>query len=355
MPLAHVIHWVDRPTTRKQHEGEIPLVGGAAFASSLLMVLALNGSWPIHAQGLITAIPLMLMVGAFDDVRPVRARYRFAAQLTAAFAITFIGGTVVHQLGQCFAPFNVGLSLLAVPFTMVCITGLINAYNMSDGLDGLCGGHALIALVWFTAAALFFAGADSSAFAELAPIVLPSIGALLGFLALNARAPWRARAAIFLGDGGSMVLGLIVAWVAITVSQPYQASALSPAAAVWIVAVPVADMFTCMIRRIGEGKTPMTADRHHLHHMLLEMGVPARRAVYLLWLLSLLCGAVGVGGTWLGLPEYLMLWALVLLFAMYTRFSIKFWRKHQAAQAAPLPSDLSDPGPVTRRATDIAA
>ncbi|MEZ5654140.1 MAG: hypothetical protein R3E87_26690 [Burkholderiaceae bacterium] len=143
-----------------------------------------------------------------------------------------------------------------------------------------------------------------------------------------------------------MVLGLIVAWVAITVSQPYQASVLSPAAAVWIVAVPVADMFTCMIRRIGEGKTPMTADRHHLHHMLLEMGVPARRAVYLLWLLSLLCGAVGVGGTWLGLPEYLMLWALVLLFAMYTRFSIKFWRKRRRPRLR-LPSDLSDPGPVT--------
>ncbi|MEZ5659066.1 MAG: hypothetical protein R3E83_11210 [Burkholderiaceae bacterium] len=138
-------------------------------------------------------VGLMVLVGGFDDMFPVRARYRFVAQLVAAVAVTFAGGVTVTQLGQCFAPFELGLGLLAVPFTMVCITGLINAYNMSDGLDGLCGGHALRSR-WagFALAALLANGRGGAAFTEVAPVVVPTVGAVIGFLAMNARGFWRA-------------------------------------------------------------------------------------------------------------------------------------------------------------------
>lgn len=346
IPLARRIGWTDKPDARKQHLGEVPLVGGTAIAATLLVVGLWHLPWPEHTLGLALGTLLMLLVGARDDMVPIRARYRFGAQLLAALAL-MAGGTLVHQLGELVTPHTAVLGALALPFTLVAVAGLINAFNMTDGLDGLCGGHALASIGCLLFAASL-SGAPGGLVASVGPVPFALAGALVGFLALNAREFGRARAMTFLGDGGSMLLGLAVAWLAIRVTQSEAADPVPPVVALWAVTVPVFDMFSCILRRIRAGTTPMTADRQHMHHLLLEMSCSPRAATRWLVLSSATCGAVGIALWQSGAPDYLVFWLWVFAFTVYTRHCLRFWAARTPIQGrAPmstgaLPSEIGD-------------
>lgn len=345
--LAHGCGWVDAPNERKAHVGAIPLTGGLTIAISVVIALIVSAviwpehsrptlgmaswprlPWPVEATGLMLGLLICFGIGFWDDRFPLRARYRLIAQLVAA-GCAVLAGNVLTNMGTTFSPIPVGLSLLAVPVTIVAVTGMVNALNMSDGLDGLCGGYAAIALAAFAACAGLIASdsASSGALVELGPVILPFLGAVTGFLFYNMRHPWRAKAASFLGDAGSMSLGFLVGWVAVRLAGGYGAASLPPVTAVWIVALPLIDMFSCMIRRPLEGRTPMSADRRHIHHLLMARGLTARQAVGALHLLAIGFAAVGISGWQLGLPDYLLFWSLVAIFAAYTCYSIGFWRR----------------------------
>jgi len=111
-----------------------------------------------------------------------------------------------------------------------------------------------------------------------------------------------------MGDGGSMMLGIVIAWLTIYLTQSPDLgddlAGLEPISAVWIVAVPLTDMFSCMVRRMKSGVTPMSADRQHLHHMLLECGLSHRQTVTAIHLLALACGAIGFFGWVTNVPAY---------------------------------------------------
>ena len=288
-----------------------------------------------QAAGLLVGLVICFAIGFWDDRFPLRARYRLAAQLAAAGCVA-AGGTVLHSLGTTFSPVPVGLALLALPVTLVAVAGIVNAYNMSDGLDGLCGGYAAVALGAFGICAALIAaegGTDpgARALAELAPVILPFLGAILGFLVYNMRHPWRRHAASFLGDAGSMSLGFLVGWVALRLATGYGKASMPPVTAVWIVALPLIDMFSCMIRRPLEGLTPMSADRRHIHHLLMERGLSVRQAVGTLHLMAIGFATIGTLGWQAGVPDYVMFWLLVAIFVGYTAYSVSFWRRRGPA------------------------
>jgi UDP-GlcNAc:undecaprenyl-phosphate GlcNAc-1-phosphate transferase len=134
--------------------------------------------------------------------------------------------------------------------------------------------------------------------------------AIAGFLAWNTRLPpLRSQARVFMGDAGALMLGLALCWFSIDVTQGL-ARVLSPIACVWILAVPLLDMARVMFLRVLRRGDVFDADREHLHHLLLARGVAPHHATLLLVLASALCGAIGVLGWRLGLPE----WALTYLF-----------------------------------------
>jgi UDP-GlcNAc:undecaprenyl-phosphate/decaprenyl-phosphate GlcNAc-1-phosphate transferase len=182
---------------------------------------------------------------------------------------------------------------------------------MSDGVDGLAGTLSLVSLALFTGFALY---AGDVAQAER---LLALCAALLGFLLWNLRFPWQPRARVFLGNGGSMLLGFVIAWTSVRLTQN-AAHPISPVLGPWTLALPLIDCVTLMFRRWRQGRSPFSSDRHHMHHMLLDAGFSAPAVVAVLGAVSLGLGLAAAIALKLGMYRpWLVLVFLVLLVGWY--------------------------------------
>jgi UDP-GlcNAc:undecaprenyl-phosphate GlcNAc-1-phosphate transferase len=189
--------------------------------------------------------------------------------------------------------------------TIIAMVGLINAYNMIDGVDGLAGSLSLVALLWFAAAAGMIGLQDHLLLALLVAFCV------VGFLVFNLRHRWRRRASVFLGDAGSMMLGAVLAFLAISLSQN-EGERLSPVAALWICAIPIIDTISLAVRRLAAGRSPFSSDRQHLHHLMLDAGLTVNQVVSSLSIISCILGGIGVFGWYLGIPDSVMLLGLAV-------------------------------------------
>lgn len=338
--LCRALGWVDHPGGHKEHEAATPLAGGLVIAISVLLACLAIAARPVGANQVWLGAVMVLAVGLADDRFPLRARYRFAVQLCAAFAFVVSSGALPTDLGRLLGPFVLWLGVFGLPFAMIGIAGLTNAVNMIDGLDGLAGGVVLGALLWLLVAFALIAG-DAAASAplvrdarEAALLSALVAGALAGFLFFNQRAPWRTRASMFLGDGGSMMLGFVVGALCLYASSAFGEHGMTPVTAPWIVAVPLVDMFASILRRMLRGRTPMTPDRHHVHHLLLALGLSNAGTVLTLQAANFLAGLIGVAGWRLGVPEHWMFWALVVLLLGYHFAASRAWRRLERTQGA---------------------
>ena len=281
---------VDHPYGRKQHEGAIPVVGGiaifGAFAFSALLVTQTEPLYPFRS--LLGGMALLAFAGVLDDMHDLSALAKLALQCAAALLMAAWGGVYVAQLGDLFGlGGNLVLGGFAIPFTVICVLGLINALNMTDGIDGLAGGLTFISLS--ALAVLCYALRLPSHLLMLSIL----IGAVVGFLCFNFRHPLRPRADVFLGDAGSMALGFALCWFAVGVTRATD-SAVPPIAMVWIVAVPLLDMAVVILRRAISGRSPLSSDREHLHHLLLRAGLSHAATTWSLLLLALVTAGVGI-------------------------------------------------------------
>jgi len=317
---AHYLRLLDEPTRRKRHGRAVPLTGGIGIFAGFVLALLLSGAplaafWPLLA-----GMALLLVVGTVDDYRGLRPWAKLAAQVAAALLMAVGGGVVVEDLGGLLGPgLSLDLGAAAIPFTVFATVGLINAVNMLDGVDGLAGGAVAIALGWLVLAGV---SAGAAIWPWLASVL---VAAVCGFLVLNMRSPWRRRAACFLGDAGSMMLGLAVAWFAIRATQGAHA-ALPPVAALWILALPVLDTLVLTGRRLGHGRHPFHADREHLHHILYRAGFTPGPAVALILLGALLVGGAGLWAARQPLPEWGMAAGLLPLAAGHALVHLRAWR-----------------------------
>lgn len=260
--IAPAIGLVDKPNERKAHLGEIPLVGGLAIYCGLIFSLALFGILQDHTAFMVAALGLVV-VGAWDDARKVSPYTRLAVQAGAVLTLGYFGDVFLRDLGNLL-PGGALLELgwFSVPFTVFVGVGLINAFNMSDGVDGLCGTFALIALAGLGILS-GLAGRD----VESALIVL-LCGGLVGFLIFNVRVPGRSQAKVFLGDAGSYLMGLSILYLTVELSQG-EDRAIAPVSALWLCMLPLFDTVGMILRRLRRGKSPFSADREHIHHVFL--------------------------------------------------------------------------------------
>lgn len=301
---------VDVPGGRKQHTGEIPVVGGIAMFCGFVFSLLAVGQLNPDNLTLVCALGLMVMVGVMDDMHDLRARHKFIAQIVAALLMTSWAGNQVSQIGNLLGFGPLGLYNWAIPFTVVCVLGVINAVNMLDGLDGLAGGICWVSLGW-----LAVAGAASGLAVPLLVAVL-MMSAVTGFLLLNMRLPWQAHARVFMGDAGSMMLGFTIVWLAVDLTQGIGRT-LTPMAAVWIIALPLADMARVMLARILRNQSPFLADRRHLHHLLIARGYSSNRVVATMVALSMVAGGIGIAGWKLSIPDFALFYTFIILLAVY--------------------------------------
>lgn len=331
--------WSDKPSQRKRHFDATPLAGGMAIVFGLLLSVLL-ARWDQSALGLLLAMAIIFSVGFYDDLRPLRARHRLLAQIGAVFIAIVAGSTFIRSLDATVIPWPISLGVIAVPFTIVAMVGVINAFNMSDGVDGLCGGYAACALFWLAIVGLIIENQapGQGAFEQLTAVATPALLAVLGFLVYNMRYPGRRRAAVFLGDGGSMVLGLLVGWLSVRAAGSFGDAGLNPVAALLLTLMPLADLFSSVIRRYRNGQTPLTADRRHIHHLLLAHNLSVGRAVFVLNAVAFALGGLGVLAWQLDIAGPLLFWMVVGVFVYYCYYAQKFWRgyrQRKEQEAAP--------------------
>lgn len=312
VPLARRIGLVDFPNSRKHHEGRVPLVGGMAmFCAFAFAVLAVGGQSLVPQRAMLAGVLLLVIAGVLDDFRELSARSRIVAQVISAGFMALWGGVVVRVLGEFLIPGEaIGTAWLAVPVTIFAVVGGINALNWSDGLDGLAGGLALVALG--PAAYLAWSGGAQ----ELLPFIGITGSCVLAFWLVNMRFPWQRRARVFMGDSGSMFVGFLICWFLADLSQaPRQA--MTPVTALYLFAIPLMDTVFVVVRRWRNGLSPMAADRMHLHHLLLDMGFSHAGTAWTILGVAAAIAGLGLWGLFAGVPEYVMFYGFLVLFAVF--------------------------------------
>jgi UDP-GlcNAc:undecaprenyl-phosphate GlcNAc-1-phosphate transferase len=256
---------VDHPDQRKQHIGDVPLVGGLAIFMGVSAGAASHGQFHGFEVVLLGTAAVLVLLGALDDRFDLSVRDRLLIQTIVILTVIASTGIYIRTLGTIFGH-EVILGWVGVPLTVVAVIGLVNAFNMMDGIDGLAGGLELVSI----AAIILFADPTPlhgvvALLAVLAAASLPYLVANQGFMGGK----------IFLGDAGSMLIGYLLAWALIGMSQIPQTQ-LSPVNVLWCVALPVFDTFAVMYRRMRQGKSPFKPDRGHIHHILLGAGLGPR-------------------------------------------------------------------------------
>ncbi len=278
--------FVDRPGGRKRHHHEVPLIGGIAIFLGFCLGLISLPFHLNHAYALIVGGGIVVGLGVIDDFRDLNSKVRLTGELVAALILIFWGQVQVSYLGNLLFLGNIHLGLWGIPFTIVLVAGFMNAMNMIDGQDGLAGGVALGQVIL-----LIYLNWHVQNQPDLTMLTILGL-LLLVFLIFNMRTPWRIHAAIFLGDAGSTFIAFAVAWFAIRIGQ--SGGSIKPAIILWILAFPVFDLLHVCIIRFTQGKSLLKPSLDHFHHLLQAVRVDPASSTWLLTVLSLALGIVGV-------------------------------------------------------------
>jgi UDP-GlcNAc:undecaprenyl-phosphate GlcNAc-1-phosphate transferase len=325
---------VARVRDRDIHATPIPYFGGVAMLGGLgagllvarhLPFLSTSQPFVFHDSGIVLIAGAMICaVGVLDDLIELDALTKLGGQILAA-AFMVLNDV---QLFSVNLP-GVGQLVLdptqAALLTMVLVLGTVNAVNFVDGLDGLAGGVVLIGAVAFFLFSYYLAAANGETLAITAAMLCAAMGgACAGFLPHNF---FPAR--IFMGDSGSMLLGLVLSGSALTLTGQFASTTIDTGSGrtgslvfllpillpITILIVPLSDLVLAVVRRTRRGQAFYQPDKEHLHHRLLEIGHSQRRAVLIMWLWA---GLVAFGGVLVSLYSGMLTWALIATFTVLT-------------------------------------
>ncbi|WP_010534948.1 glycosyltransferase family 4 protein [Brachybacterium squillarum] len=342
---------------RDVHDAATPRLGGVAMLAGVAAALLIAASVPFlhplylgssQPWAILGAAALVCLLGAADDKWDLDWWTKLAGQALAALLMAWQGVQLVSL------PIN-GVTLLsthtALILTVLVVVVSMNAVNFVDGLDGLAAGvMAIGGGAFFAYAYMLTRSASASDYSSLAALITAvMIGACLGFLPHNL-----TRARIFMGDSGSMLLGLLLAASTIAVTGQVDPARLSGADVlgqflpillpIGVMVIPFLDFALAVVRRIGAGKSPFHADKAHLHHRLLRLGHSKRTAVLIMYVWTVVV-CVGLLLPLLAEPPTVVVfWAVGLLFALLiTLDPLSRLRRHPVPPEAALPGPETDP------------
>ena len=299
--LAVSFGFVDAPAQRKMHSTPMPLLGGVAiWGGALIGLLVFSSQMPDSVVGVAAAIAVIGLVGLIDDRFGLPAWVKLAGQFAAFVVLALYDIRVQTPLPE----------LVDYAITFVWLTGITNAINFLDNMDGLSAGVSGVA-----AAFILLLGSQNGQFlvAALAAAVL---GSCLGFLRFNFK-----PAQIFMGDAGSLFLGFVLALLGLQLRFPENVTFVTWMVPVFVLGLPIFDMSLVVFSRLRRGVSPNTAGKDHTSHRLVDLGFSQREAVLILYLA---CGALGmvavfitqasvvegymIGGAVTAVALYLILW-----------------------------------------------
>jgi len=306
MHLARKLGAVDTPNERSVHAKATPRLGGVGIGISLVVTVSFFIPLDQFNSGFLLGLFIIFLTGLLDDVKSISHRLKFLGEILAVVAFISISGSELTGVGDLFGFGDIYFGPLSFLITVGCMVGLINAMNLSDGLDGLAGGLAVIAALFFALLA-YKTGQQSSLL-----IALAMAGALIGFLMYNS---FPAR--LFMGDVGSLMIGYTCAVLAVQLTHAGDGHVIQPITIALILAVPLLDTLIVMIKRIRQGTSPFLPDNTHMHHRLLGLGLSQNQSVSVLYALMFLYGFIALGG-W-HLEAYWKFYGALLLTALIYR------------------------------------
>ncbi len=311
---------------RRVHDHPIPRMGGLAIFMGFVLSVLLFVNMSMPVLGLLLGAVIIAVLGAVDDIVSLKPLVKLAGQILAA-VVAIRCGLVFDTISNpnLFSQTTfIQVGWLSVPLTLLWIVGCTNAVNLIDGLDGLAVGVSAISSLTMLVVSLYVAD-------PLVSILLAAlVGACLGFMPFNLN-----PAQIFMGDVGSQTLGFILSGVSIMGLFKFHAI-ITFIVPVLALAVPLTDTTFAFVRRIAHGQSPFHADRGHLHHRLLAMGMDQKQAVAVIYGISALLGLVAVLLTDNSLPLRVICLVLALL------VSIVVWLfvfRHNTHLHAPRPME----------------
>jgi UDP-GlcNAc:undecaprenyl-phosphate GlcNAc-1-phosphate transferase len=331
-PFVHqlALRWgaVDQPGPRKIHQQPMPRLGGVAvfagfcfpWAGFYLLDNRVTATFQDYEKlfaALVLGAAAMLGLGIYDDVRGANAPKKFVVQTLVAAGLYF-GGYRITRLSMPFGG-SVELGWLGLPVSVLWMVGLTNAINLLDGIDGLAAGvTACIAL----ALALINMLAGN---VMVALLTICLAGACLGFLPHNF-----SPARIFLGDSGSLCIGMILACIGV-ISLFKAATATFVAVPLILFGLPLFDTTAVMLGRVTRGAPIFQADKTHVHHRLLELGLSQKQTAFLLYLVTAALGALAIILSLRETPSAVLIASsVVLLFTLFTWWQ---WRRGRQRNA----------------------
>mgnify|MGYP001599556936 FL=1 len=301
---------IDLPDrSRKFHARPTPLVGGLSIFIAVILsgkiyidLNSLNGYLPAFTYQLIVVSIPLLFIFLLDDIKGIRPSVRLVFQILLAMYIIFSTGVHLESLGDLFGFGEINLGIFSIPVTVFCVVGIMNAFNMIDGINGLCAGCAMLALLFIG----FYSG-----FIYDSMLILV-IGSMIGFLIFNLRFFGKKRG-VFLGDSGSNLIGFWVAWVAIYCSQN-QLYNVEPVTMLWFVAIPLLDCVGLIFSRIKKRISISSAGRDHIHHKLMNR-FSSEGTLAIILTISAFTGFIGIYTI-----NLFPAWVSMILFVAYASF-----------------------------------
>lgn len=281
--IAEVKNLVDEPGERRSHSKSVPTLGGLGIFAGLIFSTTFWVPFhdqPSHLQYILCAFIVIFLIGAKDDIIPLTPSKKFAGQLFAAFLLVYFAKIQLSSLYGIFGIYDIP-DLVGIPLTVFTMVVIINAFNLIDGINALSG--TIGCIICGTFGYWFYATGRP----DLAILAGALAGSLVAFLRYN------LAAEIFMGDTGSLLIGLTASILAISFIQEnaiyqnvYSVESV-PAVAVGILVIPLFDTLRVFTLRILKGRSPFHPDRTHIHHLLLDLGYSHLQATGILGTVNL--------------------------------------------------------------------
>ncbi|OFI06203.1 putative undecaprenyl-phosphate N-acetylglucosaminyl 1-phosphate transferase [Clostridium acetireducens DSM 10703] len=315
--FAFHINVIDIPKgKRKIHKKPIPLLGGLAIYISFILTLIFKlGKLSNSELGIIIGATIILIGGFIDDKWDIKPLYKLLFQIAATIFLIFFG-VKIKIITNPFFTYNqyINIGCFSIPLTIIWVIGITNAFNLIDGLDGLAAGVALISSITILVIALL------NQRNEAAILMAILSGSILGFLPYNFN-----PASIFMGDTGSQLLGFLLASISIE-GAIKSATAFAIAVPILALGLPIYDTLFAMIRRKINGKPIMQADKGHLHHRLLGLGLTQKQAVIIMYLVSAVLGSFAIIAMQISSQRSYFVLATVILILVIVAWKCGFFK-----------------------------
>lgn len=283
--FARKVGAVDVPKdSRRVHDHPIPRCGGLAIFLGFVMGVVLFAEMDTALKGILLGSVVIVAVGVVDDITPLPALLKLVVQIVAALIAVGFGIRIETLYNPIWWSDTLYLSLgfLSIPVTVLWIVGITNSVNLIDGLDGLAVGVSAIASVAMLVICLVVQDWN------IAVILAAVVGACIGFMPYNLN-----PAKIFMGDTGALFLGYVLACLSVTGLLKFY-TVISFAVPLVALGLPIFDTAFAIIRRLLKGQNPMSPDRGHFHHRLIDMGLSQKQAVAILYAISAILGLSSV-------------------------------------------------------------